>query len=447
MGMAYSVRSGIFTISLLLWIGTGSEFAHGQAIPIANASFETPSVRPGVTTIGGIPGWTMSASNGANVIAGVTNRPASSFTPPTDGSQLGYLSMTAPPGQQPPPFVDLSQTLSSTLSASTNYALSIDVYTLTGGCPSSTCDGPFLGVIAGNCSLMNSQLSRGNNYFLFSSPAAPSPCIGQPLTIDIRIILTNFIALPYFFDNLSLGAFPTTPFPILHGAFGSFGPIIGEAARLKAFCDGSVMPVADCQATLEFHDIQGVLLSQQNLMLRPGTSGFLDLRSVEPAVGGRDPHQGPSEVVPVWFLQSGHAVMSLDMFGEDMRISHFINWGDDFGPALGNLDSGPVTLSRGQSGRLKAFCDGSVRTRCNVNFAFSDASGRMLKQSSMTLAPGKAGFLDISFEETGAIGRTVEIRPSLMVGEGPAVGGFALLDETGHTITQTLPGSIISAVR
>jgi hypothetical protein len=66
----------------------------------------------------------------------------------------------------------------------------------------------------------------------------------------------------------------------------------------------------------------------------------------------------------------------------------------------------------------------------------------------MTLAPGTAGFLDLTFEETRSMDRRAEIIPSLTVIGGPAVGSFALLDSaTGRTITQSYPAAVQSVAR
>ena len=107
------------------------------------------------------------------------------------------------------------------------------------------------------------------------------------------------------------------------------------------------------------------------------------------------------------------------------------------------------------TGRLKVYCDGSVRVEdmvriasCQADLAFRDVNGRVLKQSHLTLAPGTASFLDLNFEETGSTGRRATIIPSLTVSGGPAAGGFAVLDSaTGITITQSSPASLQSVIR
>jgi hypothetical protein len=225
----------------------------------------------------------------------------------------------------------------------------------------------------------------------------------------------------------------------LHGAFCCGGISPEQTARLSAFCDGSVTP-APCNATLEFHDIHGVLLNQTHLNLRPGETGFLDSQPPDP--------DRPMEVIPKWFLNEGSANFSFEVSDtENLRTRFFVNWGDGSVAKAGNLDSGPVSLTRGDTGRLKVYCDGSVRVEgtlrfasCQADLAFHDTNGRLLKQSRLTLAPGTAGFLDLPFDETRSLDRRAVVIPSLNVTGGPAVGSLAVLESaTGITITQSSP--------
>jgi hypothetical protein len=204
-----------------------------------------------------------------------------------------------------------------------------------------------------------------------------------------------------------------------------------------------------CDTTLEVIDTHGVLLKQAHLFLPPGTIQTLDFAS---EAQGRE----PIEVIPRWFLTQGSANFSLEVFdSEDLRTRFFVNWGDGSVAKTGNLDSGPVSMTRGDSGRLKVYCDGSVRVEgtlrmlpCQASLAFHDGSGRVLKQSGINLAPATAGFLDLSFEETHSANRRAVIIPSLTVTGGPAVGSFALLDSaTGRTITQSYPAAAQSVAR
>jgi hypothetical protein len=161
-------------------------------------------------------------------------------------------------------------------------------------------------------------------------------------------------------------------------------------------------------------------------------------------------------VIPRWFLTQGSANFSLEVSDEtDLRTRLFINWGDGSVSKSGNLSSGLVSLTRGDTGRLKVYCDGSVRVEgtvrfasCQADLAFHDTNGRVLRQSHLNLAPGTAGFLDLTFEETRSADRRTVVIPMLTVAGGPAVGGFAVLDsETGITITQSYPAAVQSVAR
>ena len=53
---------------------------------------------------------------------------------------------------------------------------------------------------------------------------------------------------------------------------------------------------------------------------------------------------------------------------------------------------GLIGISRFETARLTAYCDGSVvPTPCDITFEFHDMSGRTVKQASMTLQPGTGG--------------------------------------------------------
>jgi hypothetical protein len=285
----------------------------------------------------------------------------------------------------------------------------------------------------------------GTNTIVLNSSSIPA-CVGQSLTITFAGSLVDTIVAHYqvYLDNVRVDSFPSvvSPFPYLHGAFGSFSLVPGETSRLKAYCDGST-PVTDCQATLEFHDSHGVLLSQNKLTLRPGTSGFLDL----PVTQGRDPD--PVEAIPVWYLHGGNAIVSLEIFDSaTLRTLHAFNWGNSFSPATGNVEFGAATLTRSDTARTKAFCDGSVRAACDVTISYFDSNGRPLKESRMILQPGTSGFADLRYSEVGSTDRAVEIRPAVTTGEGPAIASFALIDaESGRTITQTTLASLLAVGR
>jgi hypothetical protein len=416
------------------------KFAAAEGIPVSNPSFETPHLKgPGLNTQNGIPNWPVVFTQAipgepSTVITGVI-RPEFTTDVPNDGTQLGYINSKS--------IVELAQPVPATLEANLVYTLSVDFFVQLG---SDSVTGE-VALCVGTQTQVETCLAVDNSPL--PGPATRTvqflaqpgdPHLGKQLWIKLgkgpSLGTTGSIVL---FDNIRLDRNPPlNTSVVLHGAFGSFGIIPGESGRLNALCDGSVMP-ATCEVTLEFHDIHGVLLNQSHLVMPPGESGFLDL---PPDSRGAE----PMEIVPVWFLKSGHVVTSFDVFDEDLRNKLFINWGDGSVSKMGQLASGPAFLSRGESARLKAYCDGSVRTSCLADFSFHNERGTLLKQSRLMLPPGTGGFLDLNFEETNSTDRQVKIIPSLMVGEAPAVGGLALIDEaTSATITQSYPSTIQSA--
>jgi hypothetical protein len=96
----------------------GMPVARAAGIPIVNASFELPAVKPGIIRPGGMPGWIgLDPDVNPNVI-GVANLPASSFVPPSDGSQVGFTF----DGH------GAEQVLPATLMPDTVYTLTADFY-------------------------------------------------------------------------------------------------------------------------------------------------------------------------------------------------------------------------------------------------------------------------------------------------------------------------------
>jgi hypothetical protein len=109
--------------------------ARAQSVPVPNASFEQPAVAPGGMTgtslSTAIPGW--SAFNdsqfGPPLISGVANLHASAFSPPTDGTQVGFMKgkghlVTSVPATIP--------------SANSALLLGIDCYALQAKAPATT---------------------------------------------------------------------------------------------------------------------------------------------------------------------------------------------------------------------------------------------------------------------------------------------------------------------
>lgn len=216
-----------------------------------------------------------------------------------------------------------------------------------------------------------------------------------------------------------------------------------ETARLAAFCDGSVTP-APCDITFEFHDVNGRTLKQANLILQPNTGGFVDFTPPPAAVGI------PLEIDPCWTIQRGAAFASLQVFDVfSLRTRIMINWADGSVRPAGELDFGMAGITRSDTARLGAVCegDGSVLPPpCDVSFEFHDAAGRTVKQTRLVLQPDTAGFVNLKWEETGSTARKVDIIPCIKVGSGNPVGSFAIIDNfTGLTLSQAYPAAELVA--
>jgi hypothetical protein len=91
-------------------------------------------------------------------------------------------------------------------------------------------------------------------------------------------------------------------------------------------------------------------------------------------------------------------------------------------------DFGLIGLSAFENARLAAYCDGSVTpVPCEITFTFTHVGGRVLKQSTMTLQPGTAGFLDLAAGQTGISG-LVQIDPCWKVTRGAARASLQVFD-------------------
>jgi hypothetical protein len=222
--------------------------------------------------------------------------------------------------------------------------------------------------------------------------------------------------------------------------FGLIGLTAVENARLTAYCDGSVAP-APCEITLEFHHISGRTLKQATLILQPGTGGFLDFSAAQSGIAGL------VQIDPCWKVIRGAGFASLQVFDSfTQRTRLLINWGDRSTARTGDIDFGIAGLTQFDTARLSAFCegDGSVEpSPCSITFEFHDLSGRVLKQTLLTLQPETGGFVDLRFAEAGTGGRRLELEPFLKVERGSAVGAFAIVDNfTGLTLVQAYPAAL-----
>jgi hypothetical protein len=426
-------RSSVRKVSLLraaglMAVGTFTVYG-GVNIPIVNGSFETPQVAPGTASKGGIPGWTTEVPNfGQPPTFGVQNSPSSFFHPPSDGSQVGYM-MGGTAG--------IHQVTGATVTVNTTYVLSTDFFTAIGPGTSAT-----LNLYAnGGQNLASKEIFQvaalANPTVQIAYTAFPNdPNIGKALAIEI--VMSNGGVL--FFDNVTLTAAPSVNLTVLHGAFGLIGFLPFETARVNAFCDGSVVP-APCTANLEFHDQNGGLLKVAQLNLAPGTGGSVDLVLTNRIAGGA------SEVVPSFELGTGSIFTSLELYdSSNMRTRLLVDWGDGAMPQTGNGSFGMAGITASDRGRASAFCpaaNGSTDrpAPCDVSFEFQDVSGKVLKTSRLTVQPGTASFVDLTWQETESRERRVEVEPLWQVTSGAPVLTFGIVDNSGLTITHGFPAT------
>ena len=240
-----------------------------------------------------------------------------------------------------------------------------------------------------------------------------------------------------------IAALPTAAAEIHFGVAG-ITPI--ETARLAAFCSDEPiggLPPAPCIVTFLFHDPAGRILKQSSETLQPGTGGFLDLRTSDFGLTARR-----GEIVPCIRVAGGAAfgnVQIFDNFSQRTRV--MTNYADRLQARTGELHFGLAGITPFDTLRQNAFCpDEGTRAGgsqpCDVTFIFHNNAGRILKQATVTLQPGKAGFLDVRAAEFGLTARRGEIQPCVRVERGRAIANFEMIDTfTGLTLLLANPAA------
>ncbi len=246
--------------------------------------------------------------------------------------------------------------------------------------------------------------------------------------------------------GISIGLIATIPAGAAEVHFGTLGITAIETARLSAFCsDESPSP---CEVTFIFHDLAGRIFKQATMTLLPGRGDSLDLRLAETGLPARR-----GEIVPCVKVASGAAFGNVQMFDNFIQRTRVVtNYADRLQARTGELHVGSVGITPFDTARLNAFCpadatrtDGGSAEPCEVTFIFHDNAGRIFKQATMTLPPGKAGFLDLRLSETGLTARRVEIEPCFRVGRGGAITNFEMIDSlTGLTLLLANPAAPIT---
>jgi hypothetical protein len=225
-------------------------------------------------------------------------------------------------------------------------------------------------------------------------------------------------------------------FPLigLHAAeypFGMMGLAPADTARLTAFCSDEA-PADPCDVAFHFHDPRGQIIKQSTLNLQPGFTGFLDIRASEIAGGA-----GRVSIIPCFLVGRGHvigAVRISDIFTQRQRL--LANMADRNQARGGELHFGVSGFTVLDTARINATCDGDIRDGCEVTLKFHLSGGVVVKQATMTLAPGSSAFLDLRFSESGIGLRTGEIIPCVLVGRGAVFTTYEMIDTLSGFTTQ-----------
>jgi hypothetical protein len=179
---------------------------YAASLPIANPSFENPTLSPGGFFIG-VNGWTLIDGGGFNVYT--YNPSGSALGAAPDGDNIAVIS-----GNNIAPDAGITQTLTATLEANTTYTLTFDVIHLV----TTTMD-PYLGSLIANGVTLASDNSLNpalNHYALDTIVynSGPNPAeLGQALTVTLAG--AGCTSGPgcesgvLGFDNVALDAAPT----------------------------------------------------------------------------------------------------------------------------------------------------------------------------------------------------------------------------------------------
>lgn len=112
-------------------------------------------------------------------------------------------------------------------------------------------------------------------------------------------------------------------------------------------------------------------------------------------------------------------------------------------PSQLGLGFAMIGIASGESARVNALNMGTglqgQNSSCSVTLQFLDAQGQLLKQSAITLQPGKAGSLDLSSDELPGTDSRTEVRAVLRFGySGGANPPPAILQQFDCNIVPSL---------
>jgi hypothetical protein len=102
--------------------------------------------------------------------------------------------------------------------------------------------------------------------------------------------------------------------------------------------------------------------------------------------------------------------------------------GGDMPALAAQVDYGLLGITQVETSRISAYCAEESTEPCQVEFHFHDVRGRIVKQSTVTLQPGTAGFLDLTGADLGLTARRGEIVPCIRVLRGSAFTSLQQFD-------------------
>jgi hypothetical protein len=202
----------VATFSALLVAGTlGAGEAQAASIAVSNANFEEPGLVTGGFTLVSPPGWSdfLSAAGG---LRGVFNPFNSQLTTPTNGSQVGFISINAGAG------VGIQQTLVDTLALG-SYTLQADFAYRKDCCRTPDfalellAGGNVLATFTGTSAAFDNLNFKTATVNFEATPGSAN--LGQALGIRIRSAGFTVQGIQFNFDNVRLNVTPApVPLPL-----------------------------------------------------------------------------------------------------------------------------------------------------------------------------------------------------------------------------------------
>lgn len=208
--------------------------------------------------------------------------------------------------------------------------------------------------------------------------------------------------------------------------FGPVGITSIENLRIAAFCLSDARSEG-CQVEFHFHSRNGAIVRESSAVLTGETGAMLDFRLPDGTAPGRR-----GEIVPCVRVIRGSVASNIQVFDiYTGRTRIFRNWGDRPVALSGEIHFGHLGLTGGDTARIGALCQSTGATAasgCDVTFIFHDNQGRVLKESSVSLAPGASASADFRTAEAALPARRVEIIPCIRPGRGAVISSLESFD-------------------